>query len=79
MLMCTSHDSTAAPIALDGEFAVEQRQHDAVVGRCTERSTTAMSPGKSPAPIMLSPASRTANVAAGLTTSSSLKSSGPSR
>ena len=25
--------SAAAPVALDGEFAVEQRQHDAVVGR----------------------------------------------
>ena len=43
------------------------------------RSTTAISPGNSPAPVMLSPAIRTAKVAAGFSISSSLKSCGRSR
>jgi hypothetical protein len=44
-----------------------------------DRSTTAISPGKRPARIMLSPAILTAKVAAGFSISSSLKSSGRSR
>ena len=57
-------------------LAVEQGQHDAVVERAVDNRDM---PGRRPAPVMLSPASRTAKVAAGLVTSSSLKSSGVSR
>jgi hypothetical protein len=69
-----------AAVTLHRELSGQQRQHDRAIDcRAGAIDHTAMSPGNTPAPVMLAPAIRTAKVAAEFSISSSLNSSGRSR